>query len=523
MLPLVLLGVVCPAGTEPAHVPPGTAPVYQFHSATQDRGFYTLNAVERDALLTQWSDVWTYERIAFRAFPSPSDDGLGPVHRFWSGSLNSHFYTMSDEEADRILIDWSEVWTYEGVGFFAYPAGKQPVGTIPVHRFWSGLFRTHRYTTSDRERFALSCEDAAVWQYEGIAWYAYPADSLSAVAIVKGPALEWVTPQSITILWETDAPAGTNVRYGAGPAGRYEVSDRAWVTLHKVVLSGLIPDRLYNYTVSSGTASRTGTFTAAPQAGQPFRIAVCSDTQWDRDTHRQVAEGILESRPGIVLHCGDLVSLGRDLDIWDTDFFGPSADLLANVPLVPVPGNHEYFGSGPPWFFYFFDRPVYRGWLSLEYGNAYVIGLDTGVSFSPGSPQHEWLVQELASAACRDATWRVVIFHEPAFTCTSGHQDNIAAQEHLVPLFEQYGVDVVFSGHSHAYERYFNNGIYYIVTGGAGGYLYTLLPDKTPPIRQFGRSIHHYCIVDVDPPSGTLAIRAIDTAGEAFDAVTLWR
>jgi predicted phosphodiesterase len=114
-----------------------------------------------------------------------------------------------------------------------------------------------------------------------------------------------------------------------------------------------------------------------------------------------------------------------------------------------------------------------------------------------------------------------VIFHEPPFTSTNVHQDNVAAQDHLVPLFEQYGVDVVFSGHSHAYERYLNKGIYYIVTGGGGGYLYTLLPDTTPPIRQFGLSVHHYCLVDVDPAAGTFTISAIDTTGRVFDSVVL--
>ncbi|HNS20631.1 MAG TPA: metallophosphoesterase [Sedimentisphaerales bacterium] len=523
MLPLSLQPSACPAGDGPVQIPPGTVPVYWFRSSLYNRDFYTLDAAERDLLLTEGAPLWVYEQVAFRAFDQPVGDTLAPVHRFWSVPLNSHFYTIDDAEADKAIIDYPNVWTYEGVAFFAYPQGNHPVGTIPAYRFWSDALGTHRYTTSDRERFKLSYENAAVWQYEGVAWYAYPADSLSVVEIVKGPAIEWITQESATLVWETDVPSGAEVRYGISSADQNGVSDPAWITLHKVVLSDLTPDTLYTYVVKSGTASRTGTFRTAPREGQAFRFAVLSDTQWDKDTHRQIAADILESQPGLVLHCGDLTSCGRSLDLWETEFFRPASELLANIPLVAVPGNHEYFGLGPPWFFYWFDRPVNDGWFALEYGNAYFIGLHTGASFCPGSPQYEWLVRELASTACRNAMWRVVFFHEPPFTSTNGHTDNLAAQDYLVPLFEQYGVDVVFSGHSHVYERYFHNGVYYIVTGGAGGYLYTLVADKTPPIREFGLSIHHYCIVDVDPAAGTLRISAIDMTGEIFDSIDLPR
>jgi hypothetical protein len=157
----------------------------------------------------------------------------------------------------------------------------------------------------------------------------------------------------------------------------------------------------------------------------------------------------------------------------------------------------------------------------MTYGNARLIGLDTNTDYSAGSPQYNWLVHEFQSAAYRAATWRIVIFHHPPFTCTTGHSDDVTVQHQLVPLFELYGVDLVFSGHSHAYERYLHHGIFYIVTGGGGGPLYPLVPDVVPPIRQFGLSVHHYCVARVNPATRTLALTAIDLAGRIFDAVTL--
>jgi hypothetical protein len=82
-------------------------------------------------------------------------------------------------------------------------------------------------------------------------------------------------------------------------------------------------------------------------------------------------------------------------------------------------------------------------------------------------------------------------------------------------------VDAVFSGHNHIFERYLYNGIHYLVTGGGGAPLYGLAADNVPPVRLFGRSACHRCVVDVDPAAGTLALAAVDLNGRAFDAITL--
>lgn len=513
------LWLSAPVGMATDGPPPEAAPVHRFWSPVHGRHFYTIDDTEKETLLARYPDVWTYEGTAFRALPSRSDDCLAPVHRFWSALLNAHFYTIDDDEADWLIVNYPHTWTYEGIAFYAYPAGSRPADTVPVHRFWSGPLGTHFYTTSDRERFSLIGQYPETWQYEGVAYYAYPREDSSAVEIVKGPALRWATPDSVTILWETDVPADTSVGYGMGSGDRHMVSDPALVTLHKAVLSGLDPDALYSYTAVSGPASKVGAFTSMPQAGQPFRFAVYGDSRTYPDAHARVAESIRMSRPRIVFHTGDLVGAGRDLTNWETEFFEPAAGLIANAPLIPVPGNHEYAGSGPLWFFYFFDRPGHEGWFALTYGDARFIGLDTSAPYAAGTPQHNWLVQELSSAAYRDAAWRIVILHEPPFTSTVGRADNPAVRGELVPLFEQSGVDVVFCGHSHTYERYLHNGIYYIVTGGGGGPLYPLAPDTTPPIRQFGLSVHHHCIADV--AAGTLTISAVDIAGEIFDSVEL--
>ncbi|GAI54662.1 unnamed protein product, partial [marine sediment metagenome] len=96
-------------------------------------------------------------------------------------------------------------------------------------------------------------------------------------------------------------------------------------------------------------------------------------------------------------------------------------------------------------------------------------------------------------------------------------------QQHLVPLFEENGVDMVFNGHSHVYERYLHNGIYYIVTGGGGAPLSTLQVDNEEPIRQVGETTFHHCVIDVDVPGQSLTMSARYNSGTAFDTITITR
>lgn len=500
-------------------IPPAAMPVYRFWSSVLGRHLYTVDEAQKQTLLREHAEAWSYEGIAFRAFPLCLDANLAPVHRFSLRSSGSQFYTLDEAEKDKLLRNLGGVWLYEGVAFHAYPADRRPAGTVPVHRFWAGRPQTHFYTASDTERFKLISTAAGLWDYEGVAWYTYPSQVETAPAIVKGPFVPWVAADSAAIVWQTKTPADSVVQYDLAATGWLTAFDPSAVTWHQVVLTGLTPGLVHTYRVASGATGAVGTFRTAPRADQPFRFVVYGDTRTDANTHRQVCAAIVGSGPHVVFHTGDLVGSGGNYGLWQSEFFDPARELLRNVPILPVLGNHDY-GGGPPWFFYFFQQPLSQGWFALTYGNTRFLGLDTNVGYSAGSPQYDWLVQELQSSECRTAAWRIVILHDPPFTA-AGHSDNPTVQSQLVPLFEQYGVDAVFAGHSHAYERYLHHGIPYIVTGGGGAPLYDLAFDLAPPLRQFGLSVHHYCIGDVDPSAGTLSLAAVDLSGRIFDAIRL--
>jgi hypothetical protein len=99
----------------------------------------------------------------------PVDSDLAPVYRFWAEKLNTHFYTISASEKDMLVRDFAYVWKYEGIVFYAYPPEHQQVGTKPVYRFWSNSLNRHFYVMSDSEKKNLESQ-GKVWTLEGVAW-----------------------------------------------------------------------------------------------------------------------------------------------------------------------------------------------------------------------------------------------------------------------------------------------------------------------------------------------------------------
>jgi len=177
-------------------------PVYRFWSTRTGKHFYTLDETEKTKLLTEYAYVWSFEGIAYYAYARASEPNLMPVYRFWSGTLGSHFYTIDSAEKDKLIGQFADVWTFEGPVFYAWPEGRQPAGTQAVYRFWSDQLGGHFYTMNEAERDKLIREYSRVWTFEGVAWYAYeepPAENPRAdkPPAEKPPVDEPVTPDPV--------------------------------------------------------------------------------------------------------------------------------------------------------------------------------------------------------------------------------------------------------------------------------------------------------------------------------------
>jgi hypothetical protein len=156
---------------------PGTVipkiPVYRFWSPSSQDHLYTASETERQKVSDPRHGDWVAEGIAYFALPSGGDPNTKPVYRFYSPVLDSHFYTISESEKNKLLTRFADSWIFEGVFFYAYDEDHRPADAVPVYRFWSDVLRDHFYTTSEPERDKVINMNPQIWTSEGIAWYAY--------------------------------------------------------------------------------------------------------------------------------------------------------------------------------------------------------------------------------------------------------------------------------------------------------------------------------------------------------------
>jgi predicted phosphodiesterase len=81
--------------------------------------------------------------------------------------------------------------------------------------------------------------------------------------------------------------------------------------------------------------------------------------------------------------------------------------------------------------------------------------------------QAAWLEQQLKDAGNGD--WKICYFHHPLYSSGKTHGPSLDLRKLIEPLFIKYGVDAVFSGHDHVYERIHpQQGIYYFLEGASG-------------------------------------------------------
>ena len=347
------------------------------------------------------------------------------------------------------------------------------------------------------------------------------------------PYIQQPKANATIIKWRTRAPSAAAVfrTHGQETWERKACDEEA--VLNEVVLDQLEPDTEYEYYVDADTIefgrvkSPTAAFRTPAEEGTSVTFAVYGDTRTHPDQHRRVASAIAESfgdMADFCLHAGDLVEDGLVFDSWAKEFFGPAEELLARMPLYPVLGNHE---RNSEYFYDFFSLPGNERWYGFERGPAKFIFLDSYGGLKPDSDQYKWLVDELENCS---SAWKVITIHTPFFSSgphgklgTDGEPAEVEIADlrsHILPLVEKHGVDVVFQGHDHLYERSKKGDAYFVTVGGGGGPLYQA--EQNPVQNPYSQVLIvrlHYGIVEATLEQ--LHLTVYDVQGNVLDELAL--
>jgi len=337
----------------------------------------------------------------------------------------------------------------------------------------------------------------------------------AARALVKGPYLQNLSADGVTICWETDEPTNATVFYGKGGSIGSSVSDGNLSRFHGLAVSGLEPNTTFDYQVlSNSTVSASSRFRTAPAGRAPFSFAVYGDCRTGHENHTDVIRVMRSTGPSFYLCTGDLVDSGASVPDWQT-FFGIISPFANDTPYWPSIGNHDtpnrnYLG--------YFSLPGNERWYSFDYGTAHFVALDTTDDITAGSAQNDWLRSDLERAGAT-AEWKFVFFHYPPYSSALGHGSNLTVREALDPIFVQYGVDAAFSGHDHDYEHADpGNGVQYFVTGGGGA---PLGPSGRSDFTVYSETAFHFLSVALNADGRHATVTATREDGSVMETVRL--
>ena len=323
-------------------------------------------------------------------------------------------------------------------------------------------------------------------------------------SVLRGPYLQRVTADSITVRWRTDTATTSSVRFGV-EAGSLtgSVSTSTTTIDHEVALTGLMPDTRYYYSIGTADQDLAGDsanhfFETSPIPGSatPFSVWAIGDFGTANSSQALVRDAYYSysdsTYTDLWLLLGDNAYLSGTDAQYQAAFFNVYQQMLIQTPFASTRGNHE---TMPSVYYGLVTNPTdgvsggvasgTEAFYSFDFGNAHFICLDSeGSDLSTSAPMLTWLELDLASTA---QDWIVTFFHHPPYTKGTHDSDQVAdsggrmrdMRENALPILEAGGCDLVLSGHSHVYERSFlidghdgNSGTWnpalHIVDGGNG-------------------------------------------------------
>ena len=302
-----------------------------------------------------------------------------------------------------------------------------------------------------------------------------------------------------------------------------------------VTANATIYYKLYDSNGHTWTTQKT--YTTAPDPNlNVYSFAALGDCRDYPATLTTISNLVSARKPAITLFNGDLTLTGTSASQYNT-FFTACANFLQNNLVYHAEGNHDSYNTSL--FSNLWDIPVTNGsnlYYSVRYGNTLFITLNT--CDPSNATQLTWLQNTLSSAAA-DPTivWKIVSLHHAFFTVGNHAGDMNSYRSTIWKAFDDHGVDIVFTGHDHNYQRSkpvnlnvsstspvaqygsgAGQGRCEVVSGGAGAGLYTQGSTADAWAINLFNSTYNYVFCDVN--GCKISLKAYDQNNAIIDSVT---
>jgi hypothetical protein len=241
-----------------------------------------------------------------------------------------------------------------------------------------------------------------------------------------------------------------------------------YVTTAVLILGGLAEN-------SYGQAASPSHSNASARAGAPVklllpmkdgsvRFMIVGDTGTGTDKQQELADLMVQYRKvypfEFALMMGDNMYGGEKADDYKLKFENVYKKLLDDkVKFYATLGNHDESNQRFYALFNMNGEEYYR----FKKGNVAFYSLNSNYM---DQRQLKWLETELSKDT---SEWKICFFHHPPYSSGGKHGSDTKLREVVEPIFLKYGVNAVFAGHEHFYERIKpQKGIYYFISGAGG-------------------------------------------------------
>ena len=252
-------------------------------------------------------------------------------------------------------------------------------------------------------------------------------------------------------------------------------------------------------------------------------FAVMGDTGSGDEAQRAVAQQMVKQRRlkpfEFVIMLGDNIYEKGEKEKIGSHFEEPYKELLeAGVKFYASLGNHDIVKGLEFQTNYKNFNMGGRRYYNFGKGDGLLefFALDTN---ELDSAQLGWLDQSLKASTAR---WKIAFCHHSIYSSAKMHSPYVKLREQLEPLYVKYGVNAVFAGHSHCYERVKpQKGVHYFTEGASGEIKKRTLDRKSPLMAAGEDMVNSFLIVQVT--DNTMTVEAIAADGKLIDSYTIKR